>query len=261
MRRVNALLSPESSVSTQTSMPDDAADDRPVGVVLCHGFTGSPTSMEPWAEHLRAEGFATSVPLLPGHGTTWQDLNTVPWTRWYAAVDEAATELAARTRTLFVAGLSMGGALALRLAQLRGSEIGGLVLVNPAVRSADRRLLALPLLRRVLASMPGIANDIAMPGQDENAYSRTPLNGVAAMMRLWRVVRADLPLVDQPVLLFRSRTDHVVDPSSARMIMQKISSPEATERVLHRSWHVATLDHDAETIFTESADFIRRHAG
>ena len=122
-------------------------------------------------------------------------------------------------------------------------------------------LIALPIVRRLVPSIPGIANDIAKPGQDERAYSRVPLHALASMRQLWRVVRIDLPMVEQPVLLFRSRTDHVVDPSSARMIMQRISSSEATERILHRSWHVATLDYDAETIFAESADFFRRHAG
>lgn len=260
MRDVNALLSPESPLSTETAAPT-GEDERPVGVLLCHGFTGSPTSMQPWAAYLQAAGFRTSVPLLPGHGTHWAELNQTPWRRWYARVDEELTRLLGECSTVFVAGLSMGGALALRLAERRGPEVGGVLLVNPAVRSSDLRLLALPVLKRLLPSLPGISNDIAKPGQDEGAYNRLPLRALASMRRMWRLVRADLPLVTQPVLLFRSRTDHVVDPSSARVIMQKISSVEATERVLHRSWHVATLDHDAETIFAESVDFIRRHAG
>jgi carboxylesterase len=47
-----------------------AVDGGPIGVVLCHGFTGSPQSMRPWAEHLAAAGLSVRLPRLPGHGTT-----------------------------------------------------------------------------------------------------------------------------------------------------------------------------------------------
>ena len=53
------------------------------GVAICHGFTGSPLSVLPWAEHLAAQGFAVSVPLLPGHGTDWRDLARHRWQDWY----------------------------------------------------------------------------------------------------------------------------------------------------------------------------------
>ena len=56
---------------------------RAIGVLLVHGFTGSPASMKPWAQALADQGYAVEVPLLPGHGTRWQDLNQVSWTEWY----------------------------------------------------------------------------------------------------------------------------------------------------------------------------------
>ena len=40
-----------------------------VGVLLCHGFTGSPQSLRPWAEYLAERGLTVALPLLPGHGT------------------------------------------------------------------------------------------------------------------------------------------------------------------------------------------------
>jgi carboxylesterase len=84
------------------------------------------------------------------------------------------------------------------------------------------------------------------------------LKPLASMLTAWKQIRADLAKVTAPVLLFRSADDHVVDPSSAGIILAGISSTEATERVLTESYHVATLDNDAETIFTESAAFIAR---
>lgn len=237
-----------------------AGGDGEVGVLLSHGFTGSPASMRPWADHLVAEGFRVSVPLLPGHGTRWQDLNRVTWQDWYAVVDSALRALQRECRVVFVAGLSMGGALALRLAEQHGAGVRGLVLVNPCIGLADKRLLALPVLSRVLPSLAGISDDIAKPGVSEFAYARTPLRALASQTELWEVTRHDLPKVDQPILLFRSEVDHVVDATSAGLIRSRTSSAELSERILHRSYHVATLDHDADDIFRESAEFFHAHA-
>src|SRR5579859_1859428 len=87
-----------------------------VGVLLCHGFTGSPQSLRPWARHLAEAGFRVSLPLLPGHGTRWKDLQSTTWQDWYAEVDKALRVLREDCDSVFVAGLSMGGGLALRLA-------------------------------------------------------------------------------------------------------------------------------------------------
>jgi len=61
-----------------------------IGVLLCHGFTGTPQSLRPWGDHLAAEGFTVRCPLLPGHGTRWQDLNRTGWHDWYGRLDEAS---------------------------------------------------------------------------------------------------------------------------------------------------------------------------
>jgi carboxylesterase len=78
------------------------------------------------------------------------------------------------------------------------------------------------------------------------------------MLRGYKALCADLPKVTCPVLFFRSVEDHVVDPSSSRIIMGGLSSRDVTERMLEDSYHVATLDNDAPAIFEESAEFIRR---
>ena len=160
-----------------------------------------------------------------------------------------------------VGGLSMGGCLALRLAQQRPDDVAALVLVNPAVASSNRQLLAVPLLSRLVASRPGLGDDIKKPGVCEDAYDRVPLRALASMLQMWRVVRADLGAVTAPVLLLRSAVDHVVDPSSARIILGGVSSPVVREVVLHDSYHVATLDNDAALICSESAAFLAEHVG
>ena len=87
-----------------------------MGVLLCHGFTGSPQTLRPWAEYLAQQGLTVSLPRLPGHGTTWPDLGRTGWQDWYGEVDRAFGTLAGRCEQTFVFGLSMGGCLALRLA-------------------------------------------------------------------------------------------------------------------------------------------------
>lgn len=249
-------LAPHADPFHSDGTPDGSG--RRVGVLLSHGFTGSPASMVPWGKYLAEQGYAVSVPLLPGHGTTWQDMVATRFSHYYEALEGEFEALKARCDVVVVGGLSMGGCLAIWLAARHPRDVAGLVLVNPAVASTNKQLLALPALKHVVKSMPGIANDIKKPGVSEHGYDRTPLRALHSMIVTWKEVREDLPRVTAPVLLFRSAEDHVVDPSSARIILGGISSRDATERVLANSYHVATLDNDAQQIFEESADFIRR---
>ena len=233
------------------------------GILLQHGFTGSPFSMRPWAEHLAEQGYTVSVPLLPGHGTSWRDLNRHTWADWYAAMTTAFDELSERVDRVFVCGLSMGGGLALRLAADRPDEVAGLVLVNPAVHIARWETTLLPVVKHLMPGLRGgLGNDVKKDqAVQEEGYERTPLKAADSMFRGYRRVRRDLGRVRSPLLMFRSVVDHVVDPSSGRIILHRIASTEVEERLLHDSFHVATLDHDAPQIFSESADFIARLSG
>jgi carboxylesterase len=253
-------IAPEAEPFYADAVPNQT-DGQRVGVLLSQGFTGSPASMAPWGRHLAAEGFAVAVPRLPGHGTTWQDLNRTGWSDWYGEVERAFEKLRANCDQVVVGGLSMGGALVLQLAADRGREVAGVMLVNAAVNIERKDVLALPVLKWLIPAFPAIANDVKKPGVDEHGYNRTPLKATASMLRGWKSLRDDLPKVTQPLLVFRSTVDHVVDPSSARIISSTVSSRDVTERVLGNSYHVATLDNDAPTIFEESIDFIRRVTG
>ncbi len=236
----------------------DRTGGRRVAVLLSHGFTGSPYSMRAWGESLAQRGYAVEVPRLPGHGTSWQEANKTTWADWYAEIARVFNALRAANDTVVIGGLSMGGGLALRLAADRPDDIAGVVLVNPAVNSERKDVKLLPVLKHLLPSFPGIVNDIKLPGQDEHGYAKTPLRAADSMFDGFRELRADLARITAPVLLFRSAVDHVVDPSSARIIESSVSSRDYTERLLEDSYHVATLDNDAETIQAESAAFVER---
>jgi carboxylesterase len=228
------------------------------GVVVCHGFTGSPHSMRPWAQHLAAQGWSVRLPLLPGHGTHWKDANRTTWPDWYGAVDQAFAELKGRCERVFVCGLSMGGGLALRLAEEHGDHVAGVVVVNPSVILVRWDAKLLPVLAKVLPSAKAIGNDIAMPGVFEGAYDRTPLKAAVQLRLFHTAIRADLGKVTQPLLLFRSANDHVVEPVNSEIVLRGVKSSDVEEVVLERSYHVATMDYDAPRILEGSVDFIKR---
>lgn len=236
------------------------SDAGPVGVLLCHGFTGSPGSLRPWALRLAEAGLTVRLPLLPGHGTRWQDMAGTTWHDWYATVEAEMTSLRRRCTTVFVMGQSMGGTLALRLAEEHGSSVAGLVLVNPSLGSDRKALRLLPVLRHLLPSLPGVAGDVKKPGVVEPAYPRMSLHALHSLTRLWRVTSADLHKVDQPLLVFRSRIDHVVEAASTRRLLAGVASTDVDEQILEDSYHVATLDNDADVIALGSLEFVRRLA-
>jgi carboxylesterase len=232
----------------------------PVGVLLCHGFTGSPQTLRPWADYLAGKGLTVSLPRLPGHGTTVRDMNKTGWTDWYAELDRAFTALAGRCDEVFVFGLSMGACLALRLAEVHGPAIRGLVLVNPSLAPDTRLFLLAPVLKHVIRSMPGIASDIKKPGEYELGYTRVPVRSAATLPELWRVTRQQLTEITQPVLVFRSVTDHVVGPASMTVLLNALPESQVTVVPLPDSYHVATHDNDAPTIFEGSVQFVADHA-
>jgi len=235
-------------------------DGGPTGVLLCHGFTGSPASLRPWAEYLAQAGLSVSLPRLPGHGTTWQEMARTRWEDWYAEVDRAFDELHGTTDEIFVMGLSMGGCLALRLAELRGQAVSGLVLVNPSITAETKLFLLAPVLKLIVPTLKGVVNDIKKPGVTELGYDRVPVKAAATLPGLWRLTQQQLGQVTQPVLVYRSPSDHVVGPANTEILRRTLPASQLEIRECPDSYHVATLDNDAEAIFAGSLDFVRSHS-
>lgn len=230
----------------------------PVGVLVVHGFTGSPGTMRPVAEALVAAGFTVEMPRLPGHGTTIDDMMTTTFEDWSGAAEAAYTELAGRTDEVVVVGLSMGGTLTCWLAE-RHPEIAGIVCINPLVKRADPELLEMidSMLAAGETTSPGIGADIADPDSTEIAYDGTPLACARSLFGALDAVDGDLAKISCPVLLLTSPQDHVVEPSNSDHLAASVTGP--VERVtLERSYHVATLDYDAALINERTIDFVTK---
>ena len=237
---------------------EGSGDNGDIGILVVHGFTGSPASMRPLAEDLASRGFAIEMPRLPGHGTELKDLLKVRWQDLAREAVAAFERLRARTTRQIAVGLSVGGLLAMRLAQTRGDELSGVVLINPFLGTDAAQAKLLPLLRLVVPTFPGVVNDIAKPGMDEVGYDRLPLRALYSVTQLVKQVRDALPELTVPTLLLSSREDHVLGTYSTDLVSSRIGASDFEHVWLERSYHVATLDYDYPVILDSTAKFAER---
>jgi carboxylesterase len=228
-----------------------------MGVLVLHGFTGNPQSMRPLADALAAEGYSVELPLLPGHGTTIEDMIPTRWSDYAEAAEAAYRDLVGRCDAVVLVALSMGGTLACWLAE-HHAEVPAMVLVNPFVDPPADSFR--DVLRGILDSgsevAPGVGSDISKEGSTELAYLGSPIAAALSLFDGIDGVAARLDHITCPVLLLSSREDHVVPSSSGDVLVAKVSGP--IERVwLEHSYHVATLDHDAELVVSRTVAFVR----
>jgi carboxylesterase len=238
-----------------------APHSNPVGgLLLCHGFTGTPHAVRPWAEDHAAHGWDVRAPLLPGHGTTWQEMARSTWRDWYAQVRSSALDLQREHGIIAVGGISMGGTLAAALAEDPevAPGITSLVLVNAAMVDSPVWAAA-PLLSRAVPSVAAIAGDVRREGVREEAYDRTPVRAVGQLRALVRRTRAALGTITAPALVAVSPQDRTVPPRASDLIAARLGGP--VERMtLPASGHLATLDHDDQELFARSRAHLARWA-
>jgi len=226
------------------------------GALVLHGFTGNPQSMRGLALVLADAGFTVEMPLLPGHGTDVADMVPTRWEDWSAAAEAAYLDLAARSDAVVVVGLSMGGMLAVWLAE-HHPEIAALALVNPMVAPPDGDTVGFvqAMIDNGDELAPGVGSDIALEGSVESAYAELPLQAALSLFAAATEVESALESVTCPVLLFTSTQDHVVDPKSSALLVERAKGP-IEQVVLERSYHVATLDYDKDEIESRTAEFV-----
>jgi carboxylesterase len=161
--------------------------------------------MRPLAEALAGAGYSVSLPRLPGHGTSVEDMMTTTWADWSAAALEAYDALATRSSRVAVLGLSMGGALTTHVVARRASVAQ--VYINPLLIPPPAEMLEglSALLDSGLESLESIGSDIKKEGSKEASYNATPLACVKSLFENMPSVEADLAAVTAPSILFLSR--------------------------------------------------------
>lgn len=227
-----------------------------VGVLVCHGFTGTTQSLRYLGEQLHGAGYTVIGPRLKGHGTTPEAMARTTAADWIASVDEALDELRKTCTQIFVTGLSMGGTLTLFTAASHADVIKGAIPINAVVQSGNPDLAGLAFGRGLPDAVPGIGSDVKDPESKELAYPVVPVASVKEVYALAAVTHDLLPRIKCPTLIFTSREDHVVDPRNAARIAGALGASRIEMVWLENSYHVATIDHDKALIAQQTIAFI-----
>ncbi len=240
------------------------------GVLLVHGFTGSPFEMRFLGEDLARRGFTVEGVRLAGHGGSTRDLARATWRDWYRTADDALDRLRARVggTRVAVAGLSMGGLLTLELARRRPDDLVAISVMSaplwlpPHAVAFAGRMTSLPLLRSM--ALPKLAGsdirDPEMKRRNNIAQGRAGMPGRAlqSLVELGVYLRDKLGEVRTPTLLIHSERDHTVPFACMDAIAHRLGTRDYAKLVLHDSFHVVTLDIERERVFSAVADWFNR---
>jgi carboxylesterase len=237
-----------------------SGSNKEIGVLLIHGYTGSPSAMRPWAEYLNQKGYTVRVPLLPGHGRKPEDLNEINWQQWPEKVESEMAELLRNCTKIFICGFSMGGGTTLYIATKYSSKLSGIILVNPMIHIPFVGPKLAFLFSCIKKFRNSSGDDIKRPGITQGGYDSMSTKGIYQILQMLKYTRAHLHNVNVPMQLFHSVKDHTLPVSNTEIIMKGVSSSTKQRIELTNSFHVATLDYDAEIIFENSRIFIESYS-
>lgn len=223
-----------------------------VGVLLLHGLTATTVEVRTLGKMLHEQGYTVAGPLLPGHGTTPDELSRTSWKQWLDTASDAYQGLCLRCDTIFVGGESMGGLLTLLLASMH-PEIAGIMLYAPAlvVRGARWARFLAPFWQFQRKKHV----DESMPWQ---GYYVNPIRTAAELYQLQRQVLARLPAIKTPALILQGKLDQTIDPQSAQVVYDMIGSPHKALHWLERSGHVLILDQELDIVAQRTLDFLKK---
>ncbi|MFC4077524.1 alpha/beta hydrolase [Salinithrix halophila] len=230
------------------------------GILLVHGFTGTPSEMRPLGDYLKKKGYTVYAPLLAGHGTTPEEMVCTSWTDWWDSTLEGYERIKeSGVDRIVVVGLSMGGSLSLNLA--RTKPLAGVVSLCAPVWLRDKRAHLAGMVHFVKPYMKRGGGKPLHIEEHLVPYDRTPLKCVSSLCRLVRHVRTHLHEVRVPALVVQAEKDETVVPKSASYIYESIASPDKEIRWFKKSSHIITLDREREHLFDEIGAFVKRVAG
>lgn len=223
-------------------------------VLLLHGYTGAPSEMRLLGEYLHSKGFTVKCVLLPGHGTTPEDLSETTTEDWYAEAEHACCELISRFPKVMVAGLSMGGLLTIRLAaQL---PIHKAAILAAPIFLQDKRVPLFPILKYFIKYLPKQKRNYHEAAIYNVAYDKMPTKPIGSILQMIKKAKAEyLPQIKIPCLVLQSKIEHTVAPRSAQYIYNNIKSKVKKLVWFEHCGHILTLDAEREKVFQLVADF------
>jgi carboxylesterase len=260
-------------------LPGAAA--QPCGVLLVHGFSGSPYELHLLAAVLHQRGYHVAVPRLAGHHRSLRALADSRYPDWLASADEAflalwarIAEHAAERPRVAVLGLSMGGLLTAELAHRYPAATAGAPSVaavgmlasplwlSPRSERAIRLLNRVPGLRRLfvpkVAGSDLLARDLAPHRLRPRGM---PLLALGSLLDLMAQARRHLPEIRQPALLVHGENDHTAPYACLAAFAAELGTPseQLTCLSLPRSYHQVLLDVEREVVFDAVLSHLARH--
>jgi carboxylesterase len=231
-----------------------------LSALLIHGFMAAPANLAALRDCLEAAGIRCAAPALAGHGTRPSDMAGTGWERWRADVTEAFESLRREGGEIAVVGHSMGGLLALELAQHRPRDLAAVVALAPAVCVRDPLDALAPLLARIRKTWRSPIRDSYSSADYAARSANYPWFDTAAYLT-WRAARrhvlAGLHHVVAPMLVLHSRADRVVPPRAAELVMAGVSSSRKEIAWFERSGHEMIEDCETEAVCDRITRFLR----
>jgi carboxylesterase len=234
------------------------------GILLVHGFTGAPKEMRRMGEYLHTtHDWSVLGVRLAGHATRPEDMLRSSYTDWLASVEDGFALLSGAVEKMVIAGLSMGGVLALTSAAVLPVQ-GVIAMSTPYKLPDDPRLRHIEWLSRMIPYMPKGSGAPDAGWFDKQAYvghvsyPENPLHAIGELNKLISVMHAALPEISVPALLMHSRDDDYVVKDSMPLIFEHLSVKDKQMLWLEGSGHVITEDAQRLTVFRSAAEFIQR---
>jgi len=225
-----------------------------IGIVLCHGFNGTPQSVEEVGRDLMRQGFTVDAPRLKGHGTDPEEFRCSTNRCWYESVIESVDRLRERCQTVILVGQSMGGTLALKAALEQ--KVDAVVTINAALSVPGYAQHANDAECRFIEED---APDILAPDVFEIVYDRVPTQAIRELLTLIDEVRPNVHAITVPTYVIHSTIDHVVPPEDSVWLFNQLTVAKRRD-VLENSYHVATMDHDRKQLATWIGTFCEQIA-
>ncbi len=213
--------------------------------------------MREYGSYLATERLSVYSVLLPGHGTSPEDLEQKKWADWLSAVEGKYQALSERYHEIFLAGQSLGAMLNLYLASVR--PCAGVIAISAGTRLKDPFSVMIPVFRYIIRFVrKKNGADICDPEakKREIHYPVMPAKSIREVQKVLKLVKNRLPLIKSPVLFIHAVNDHVIGIKSMEHCYRKIGSEMKRKVILKNGFHVATMDYDKATVMQMSMAFI-----